>query len=143
MKHNKQSRQSNWKRKTSRLVALLFVVYALADISVLQQYCGNEAVGIPSYARQMQAKNRTVDKTADSQNVYISSHSPQEEQTPESPASDEECFCCCSHTTLGFNPIKSVARVVSFAKQSEANFSEHRLISDSHLPQLYLPPKFV
>jgi hypothetical protein len=118
------------------------VLYALADVTVLQEYCGNETLGIPSYAQQIQAMNRKVDKTIDSQIVYIGSQPSQEEQTPELPASDEECFFCCSHTTLGFNPIKSVVRVISFAKQSESNFSENRLKSDSHLPQLYQPPKF-
>jgi len=142
MKRNTQNRQLNWKRKTSRLVALLFVLYALADVTVLQEYCGNETLGIPSYAQQIQAKNRAIDKTTDSKTAYVGSHSSQEEQTPESPASDEECFCCCSHTTLSFNPIKSLVRVIQATKQSASNFSENRLKSDSHLPQLYQPPKF-
>lgn len=29
------------------LVAFLFVIYAIADVSVLRAYCGNEALGIP------------------------------------------------------------------------------------------------
>lgn len=142
MKFITQKNQFNWKHRTFRFVALFFVLYAFADITVLQEYCGNEAVGIPSYAQQIQAKNQTVEKATDSQIIYIGSHSSQEQQTPESPASDEECFCCSSHTTLGFSPIKAVVRVISFVKQSESNFSENRLKSDSHLPQLYQPPKF-
>ncbi len=142
MKRNKGNRQLNWKCMASRLVALFFVLYALADLTVLQEYCGNETLGIPSYAQQIQAKNRMVDNTTNSQTVLFSSSSSHEEQTPESPASDEECFCCCSHTTLSFNPIKSVVREISTIKQSESNFSENRLKSDSHLPQLYQPPKF-
>lgn len=39
--------KSNLKRTISKCVTLLFVIYAFADISVLQAYCGNEAVGIP------------------------------------------------------------------------------------------------
>ncbi len=142
MERNELNRQLDWKCIASRLVALFFVLYVLADVTVLQEYCGNEALGIPSYAQQIQAKNRMVDKTTDSQTVSFYSSSSHEEQTPESPASDEECFCCCSHTTLSFNPIKSVVREISPAKQSESNFSENSLMSDSHLPQLYLPPKF-
>lgn len=142
MKLNKQKSQLSWKRGISRFVTLFFVLYAFADITVLQEYCGNEALGIPSYARQVEVKNRRVDKTTESQIVFVSSHSSEDKQTPEPPASDEECFCCCSHTTLGFNPIKSVVREISSAKQSESNFSENRLNSDSHLSQLYEPPKF-
>ena len=33
--------------RVTSLVAFLFVIYALADVSVLQIYCGNEALGIP------------------------------------------------------------------------------------------------
>lgn len=35
------------RRKLISLMALLFVIYVLADVSVLQAYCGNEAIGIP------------------------------------------------------------------------------------------------
>jgi len=142
MKGNGHNRQSNWKCIASRLIALFFVLYAFADVTVLQEYCGNETLGIPSYARQIQVKNKTVDNTTNSQIVYVASHLPQEEQTPESPASDEECFCCCSHTTLSFNSINSVVREISTTPQSESNFFENSLKSDSHLPQLYQPPKF-
>ena len=142
MKRNELNRQSNWKCIASRLIALFFVLYALADVTVLQEYCGNETLGIPSYAQQIQAKNRMVDKTIDSQTVSFYSNSSNEEQTPESPASNEECFCCCSHTILNFNFVKLVLREISPTKQSESNFSENRLKSDSHLPQLYQPPKF-
>ena len=142
MKRNKSNRQSNWKCKASRLIALFFVLYAFADLTVLQEYCGNETLGIPPYAQQIQAKNRMVDNTTNSQSVSFSSSSSHEEQTPESPNSDEECFCCCSHTTLSFNPIKSAERELSLTKHSESNFSENRSKSDSHLPQLYQPPKF-
>lgn len=132
----------NWKRRAARILAAFFVLYALADVTVLQEYCGNETLGIPSYAQQIQAKNRVIDNTTDSQIVYVGSHSSKEGQTPELPASDEECFCCCSHNALSFNPIKSVVREISTIKQLESNFSENCLKSDSHLLQLYQPPKF-
>src|SRR5215204_3010357 len=32
---------------TTRLLALFILLYAIADISVLQVYCGNDALGIP------------------------------------------------------------------------------------------------
>jgi hypothetical protein len=33
----------NW----TRILSLFFLLYALSDVSVLQVYCGNEALGIP------------------------------------------------------------------------------------------------
>ena len=35
------------KRSVIRTVAVFFVMYALADVTVLQVYCGNEFVGVP------------------------------------------------------------------------------------------------
>jgi len=56
MKLSAQNRHLNWKGAFSRLLALFFVLYAGADITVLQAYCGNEMVGIPPYAQQIQMK---------------------------------------------------------------------------------------
>lgn len=37
----------NGRRMSTRLLALFILLYAVADVSVLQVYCGNEALGIP------------------------------------------------------------------------------------------------
>jgi len=117
------------------------LLYAVADITFLQEYCGNEAVGIPTYTQPTQTKNRrTFDSSA--RTALISSPSPDERQTPELPTSDEECFCCCPHTTLSFNAVKLEAREMVSVKQSESDFADNHLHSDSHPAQLYQPPKF-
>ena len=138
----KSKKQFNWKRSLCRFVALFFVIYAFADMTVLQGYCGNESLGIPPYARQLQAKNRQPEKTSKSQITSAVSQLSPAEQTPDAPVSYEECFCCCSHTTISFNYVKSVVRESLLIKQSEPNFPVHNLQSDSHLVQLYQPPKF-
>ena len=135
-----QNQQLKWKRTISYVLALFFVVYAFADITVLQVYCGNEMVGIPPYAQQIQIKQKS--KKTNSSTVADSSSSSRQEQTPDLPVSEESCFCCCSHTTIGFNSIQSVVLEILPTKQSKSNFSENRLKSNSHLPQLYQPPKF-
>ncbi len=53
-----QHQQLKWKRTISRVLALFFVFYDFADITVLQVYCGNEMVGIPSYTQQIQTKKK-------------------------------------------------------------------------------------
>lgn len=127
--------QANWKR----IIALFFVLYAFADITVLQVYCGNEMVGIPPYAQQIQIKQKY--KKINSSTVADSSNSSRQEQTPDLPVSEESCFCCCSHTVIAFNSIQSIVSEILPTKQSQSNFSENRLKSNSHLPQLYQPPK--
>ena len=134
-----------WKRRVARLLALFLVLYAFADMTVLQAYCGNEAVGIPSYARQLQLENQTSKKIQDPSDkkvVTTVSQSSQPEQAPDAPVSDEECFCCCSHTLHGFSPVETIKREISPATVFGSNFSDKSLLSDSHLPLLYQPPKF-
>ena len=140
MKLSGQNQHLKWKRTISRVLALFFVLYVFADITVLQVYCGNETVGIPAYAQQIQ-KNQKSKKT-DSPTVAAFSSSSQQEQTPELPASEESCFCCCSHIVIGLYFIKSVVPEMLPAQQSKSNFSENQLKSNSHLSQLYQPPKF-
>ena len=141
MKLSAQNRHLNWKGAFSRLLALFFVLYAGANITVLQAYCGNEMVGIPPYAQQTQMKQKI--KKIDSPTFADFSNSSRQEQPPDLPTSEESCFCCCSHTTIGFNSLQSVVSEILPTKQSKPNFSENRLKSNSHLPQLYQPPKFV
>ena len=140
MKRNKQNRQSNWKCRASRLVALFFVLYAFADVTVLQEYCGNETVGIPSYAKQLRAEKRKAEIATNAQAAFKTSDSSPQEQTPDSPDSEEDCFCCCSHTLLGFSPMKSHTPIL-VVKESDSNFSLKRRQSSTHLRQLYQPPK--
>ncbi len=138
MKLYRQKRLFNWKREFSRFVALLFVLYALADISVFQEYCGNEMLGIPSYAQQVQAK----DKKIGSQTVTAISPSSYQEQMPEAPVGDEDCFCCCSHILLGFNYVNPNSPKILAAKISASDFSLKHRQTETHLSQLYQPPKF-
>jgi hypothetical protein len=142
MKLSGQNQHLKWKRAISRVLALFFVLYALADITVLQVYCGNETVGIPPYAQQIQIKQKNKKTNSLTFAVADSSSSSRQEHTPDLPASEESCFCCCSHITIGFNFIQSVVPEILPTKQSKSNFSENRLQSNSHLPQLYQPPKF-
>ncbi|MBA2494761.1 MAG: hypothetical protein H0V31_08725 [Acidobacteria bacterium] len=140
----KQKGQSDWKRIISRLFALLFVVYAFADISVLQAYCGNEAVGIPHYANQIQKirRNQKADNQTFVQAVFNTSQSSQQDNAPNLPTGDEECFCCCPHTLHGFNAVESVPQMILSGKpQSTANFALKHLQSDKHLKELYRPPR--
>lgn len=124
-----------WKQQTARILAVFLVLYALADVSVLQEYCGNENLGIPSYAQQIKAKNNISQTVAD---ILPSSN---QEQTPDAPIGDEDCFCCCSHTLLGFNPTNANSPKILALKKSASNFSLKYGQTETHLPQLYQPPK--
>jgi hypothetical protein len=121
------------------------VIYAFADVTVLQAYCGNETVGIPTYGQQIKTKNRAVDnnemRSFSKKSLSTGSLSSHEEQIPDSPASEEDCFCCCSHMLLGFNFVRPFTPKL-VVKKSFSNFSLKYLRSNSHLPLFYQPPKF-
>lgn len=149
MRKGERRQKFTWQRSLTRLAAFLFVIYALADVTVLQAYCGNEAVGIPSYAEQLRIENdrkrQTIDSAAGNDTVRFvanDSDSSNRQETPEPSEPDEECFCCCPHTTLALNHhVQSEAGKILPIKHSESNFSDHQLQSNSHLARLYQPPK--
>lgn len=146
MEKSGQNLTAKLRKRVIQITALLFMLYAFADITVLQAYCGNETVGIPSYARQLHLEKQISRKTqssSDEKVVTTFSQLSHQEQSPDAPDSDEECFCCCSHTLHGFNPVKTIKREISPAQATfGSNFSGKSLLSDSHLPLLYQPPKF-
>lgn len=137
------------RRWAIRLLAAFFVLYAFADVSVLQVYSGNETVGIPSHVQQLQIKKTKSAKTVNAPNsvgaqvIATAPDSSGEEQPPIPHSSEESCFGCCSHILLGFNLAESIAREILPARITASNFSNHQQpLSDSHLRQLYQPPKF-
>jgi len=130
-----------WKRRIVTLLAAFFVLYAILDISVLQAYCGNEALGIPPYAAQLRLDGeRSRQSSVREKGIAGVSQSPDEKPTNDTPISDDACFCCCSHTTLAVKLFAPVAKRPD-ALPSEANFSKKNLHPDSHPSPHYQPPK--
>lgn len=133
-----------WRRAT-HLLAAFFVLFAFADVSVLQAYSGNETIGIPSYARQLQIeklKSKKTDAPVAAQAAGDFSGSPEEQLPPDPHSSEENCFGCCSHVLLGFNIAESISREILPARLTAPNFFGYRRPhSDSHLQKLYQPPK--
>lgn len=145
MKTSEENLTALYRRRATRLLAAFFVLYAFADVSVLQAYSGNETIGIPSYARQLQIeklKSKKTDAPVAAQAATDFSGSPGEQLPPDPHSSEENCFGCCSHVLLGFNVAESMARDVLPARLTASNFSGYRRPhSDSHLQKLYQPPK--
>lgn len=147
---NKNTSATIWRRAT-QLLAALFVLYALADVSILQDYSGNETIGIPSLAQQqLQTKNQDIQPTAAGENtpdaawVAGNSGASQEDQIPSQHSSEESCFGCCSHILLSFNLSGAITREVLLGKITAPDFFNHQdPPSDSHLRQLFQPPKSV
>jgi len=95
---------NNIKYSLVRLVALLFVIYVLADVSILQAYCGNESAGIPPAHHFSQNTGNTlqrVDGVSAENQTEVRKQSGQDNQTLHD-WDEEACFCCCSHVVAGY-----------------------------------------
>lgn len=96
-----RSIQISIRRLAVKLFAAFIVVYALADVSVLQAYCGNETVGIPAAEHQPKTDTPNAD-THDpkgSNHVDRLNHLP-DSQDEEPCSGDQECFGSCSHLVV-------------------------------------------
>jgi hypothetical protein len=133
------------RRRATQLLAAFFVLFAFADVSVMQAYSGNETVGILTFARQLQIEKLKSKKTGAPVVALAATNlsgSPSEQLPPDPHSSEENCFGCCSHVLLGFSLAESIEREVLPTKITASNFSDReRPQSDSHLQQLYQPPK--
>lgn len=79
------------------LVAFLFVIYAIADVSVLQAYCGNEALGIPP-AHHIAEK--ADDVSAAEHDTYFVSADHHNGQSEDEHEYDHQHECFCWHQTV-------------------------------------------
>jgi hypothetical protein len=131
--------KSNFKRTIIKCVALLFVIYVFADITVLQAYCGNEAIGIPP-AHHLSAQNNESQKVDNNVSINNQNYSQPSNQESEQDCNDDCCFCCSSHITLGYFAFEP--RVTVFAKNNSLHSSFHEnKHSYSALNSLFRPPR--
>ena len=106
---NRSKSQIRLRNKLTSLVAFLFVLYAVADVSVLQAYCGNEAVGIPP-AHHFTKTARDPDSRSATKSIQTrlqSDGEPRQGNDPTQDCDDDTCFCCCSHVIAGYFAIPS------------------------------------
>lgn len=73
------------------MIAFLFVIYAVADVSVLQAYCGNEMVGIPP-AHHI-TENLDSDASVERPNRVISTDPHRQPDDGHEYDHQHECFC--------------------------------------------------
>ncbi len=84
--------QLRLRNRLMSLVAFLFVIYAIADVSVLQAYCGNEALGIPPAHHVSENPNSTASVE---QAIYVISADHHQRESDDEHGYDHqhECFC--------------------------------------------------
>lgn len=118
------------------------MLYAVLDISVLQAYCGNETLGIPPYAAELKLERKSSGAAALAEVYVVASQTSGDEESNDTPISEDACFCCCSHTTVTVNLLVPYAKRPVSSLVSAPNFSPKNLHPDSHPSRHYQPPKF-
>lgn len=134
-----KKKRINWRLRLTQLIALLLVLYALTDITVLQAYCGNEAVGIPPAHHLVKNNQDSTEKEfqfQENQNTLSKSHN--QEESPED-CSDECCFCCSSHSILNYFRFESKMFEVKLAQTNSLSYENNH--SNTELHYLFRPPR--
>lgn len=128
------------KRFATQCVAVLFVMYALADISVLQAYCGNESVGIPpSHHLAKSTADSESSKSSVKEDQSYFNHCTEGEQDSPEDCNDDCCFCCSSHVTISYFAMQPTETVVLPLAQDSSSFENKH--PNSGLAYLFRPPR--
>lgn len=86
-------------------VALFIIVFALADVSILQAYHGNESMGIPPSHHTAQENDCPDELTqmrtdqTNSDTAFFTNHDHNSEQDC---SGEGECLASCSHIVVGY-----------------------------------------
>lgn len=136
MKPTKKSKRLNWRCGFFRVAVFLFVVYALADSTVLQAYCGNEALGIPAAHH---IKPPKVEKIASVQAIQTDSHQSPTDHDSEKPCEDD-CLSGCSHLIVGSFFI-DIADPLAYSQKISTPVTYESKYSHSNVAYLFRPPR--
>lgn len=128
--------QIKLRNRITSLVAFLFVIYALADVSVLQAYCGNEALGIPP-AHHV---SEDIDPTSYAEHGNYVTATSEQPQSPDEHEYDHQHECFCWHQTVVVSYRFSHSKVIAKLQSQSPDFhtSRHK---DTDLNNHFRPPQ--
>lgn len=113
-----------------RAVALFFVLFTVADITLPQYFCGGEEIGgLPLAATAApETAGLGSDPGAEAPSPGRDSEAPHE----------EDCFCCCAHVLPGL----AITLVVAAELRSQQPPLGLDSLPSPPLPLQYHPPRF-
>ncbi len=132
MSRIRQKYKSNFKRIIIQCVAILFVMYAFADISVLQAYCGNEAVGIPPAHHLSQDIH---------QHSFETEHNEDSEHHNDTEQGNHEHLSFCSSNIMFDSFIFEFSPVVFTEINTQHSITYENKHSNTGLHYLFRPPR--
>lgn len=123
--------------KIVSLVAFLFVIYAIADVSVLQAYCGNEAVGIPP-AHHISGNGSSAFSGEQEKNFISADHDQRQSDDEHEYDHQHECFCWHQTVVSSYFLTKSEVAQYSGSRLPAFRSSGHK---NSDLDKNLRPPQ--
>lgn len=139
MQRKWQTVPSRFQLYAVRVLAVFFVIYAFADITVLQAYCGNESIGTPP-AHHYEPQTDHCDRDSHVSNEQrADTHLVQGAYTENLYPGDNECFGNCSHVTPAFVVVKSESIPVTLTRGLLPYYGSGYLDTDPTI--LFHPPR--
>lgn len=141
MKFKKQRKQSLWLKRAARFCAVLFVFYVIADVTVLEAFCGNPSLGIASYHQVVETGSKNsaqAVRTVFVQSTTDNSRSSQEKDDQNFPLDGDDCLCFCSYPVPAYHSL--VSPLPAFEEQLHTFILRERQ-SDSHPSPHFRPPR--
>ena len=131
------SNNNAWRRRFARAIAILFLIYTGFDLAS-PELCKGDALG-DGGGKPVIVATRDAKQIIETSNAIERSTSPDQNQIPEQPASDEDCFCCCTHVIPGTITVSLEAADTT----ALSSIPEHLSIPSPPLPSEFRPPRFV
>ena len=138
MRKKKQNLSYPRKRLVWHFAAYLLMFYLIADVSVLEYFCGNPELGIVSYS-QVVKKVSAKSKDFKCDTVKSSPEFPKQDDDSDIQLDGDDCFCCCSFALQNFFVI--IYRLPHIEKHLQNSYIR-AMQSNPHLSLNYRPPRF-
>ena len=129
------SNENARRRRFARAIAILFLIYTGCDLAS-PELCKGDALGDGGGKPVIVTTWRDANEIIEVSNTIEQSTS--QNQIPEQPANDEDCFCCCTHVIPGTITVS----LESADATAPSSILEHLSILSPTLPSEFHPPRF-
>jgi len=131
------SNENARRRRFARAITLLFLIYTGFDLAS-PELCKGDALGDSGGKPVIVTTRRDANEIIEVSNTIEQSTSQHQNQVPEQPANDEDCFCCCTHVIPGTITVS----LESADATALSNILEQLSILSPTLPSEFHPPRF-
>jgi hypothetical protein len=125
------------RRRLARAIAILFLIYTGFDLAS-PELCKGDALGDSGRKPVIVTTRRDANEIIEVSNTIEQSTSQHQNQIPEQPTSDEDCFCCCTHIIPGTITVS----LESSDATAPSSILEHLSFLSPTLPSEFHPPRF-